>query len=646
MSLKRVVISGVLAGLCVCTVTLAQDAQPPQRQDVMSHIPHDALGFVVARSVRSATDAADAFLEETKISEDNDELSEGVLEAISRGLTLGEGFDADGGIAVVLLNPEPLGIDLEQEIGESIAQFVVSSMPGFSEVMETIFGGRVASSQPAMPRVPYAILLPGRDVQSVLPMADIYEDPEGTTLSFADVDEVFHASQLGDYVVVSPLAGALEVISEAHNQPIKLSPDHAELLNASEAAAWVDIEAVRNSLGGLLDKLERMGETPETTTAPTTQAVEFKEALATLSAPSLVGPSPLQMFREVRQATVGIRLAQLGPRVEAVVEYEPEGEYVTSLVTRDSPEQLLDRLPDMPYMMALGLTMPRTDTDKVRNFLEYHIAEIDGLDEDVRTELIDNGSELLGQVRSIQFVWGSAPEEHMGGVFGFAAVVECDDSQQVRELLAGLSAQAGEALAQVAESEQDVPEFEIIHQAGAESIDENPVDILTLAETQPGEFGMGMMMSMLLDSPDVAVRIAAADQTHLVLTAGGEDLMLAEAITAARAAEATIPQRPEVAALLDEMPGEPQAVFLMNVGTYIRLMMRAFGGMGMAPPPIVEDFTDEPVAVMSGVDGNLERYVFHVPTRMVGDFTAFINSMERMYSSPSQSGPPPDAEDF
>lgn len=645
MSLKRVVISGALVCGVLLTVASGQTEQAAARRDVMDHIPDDALGFVVVPSVRSATDAADAFLEETKISEHSDEFREGVLEAISRGLTLGEGFDADGGFAIVLLNPEPLGIDIEQEISRSIAQLTVSSMPGMVGVLDTIFD-HGPTSQPSMPRVPYAMLLPGEDVQSVLPSATVSQDADGTTLSFANVDQQFHAASLGDYVVVSPLSAAVEVVSEAHNRPIKLTGAHAELIEASEAAVWADVEGVRNALGGLLEKFEQMEEPSETTTAPSTQVADLMEGLAALRRPSLTSPSALELFKQIRRTTVGLRLDQRGPRAEAVVEYEPDSEYAAARVSCGTSAELLDRLPDMPYMMAIGTTMQETSPETLRRRLEHMLGEVEELDGETRGELTDLVVPLLGQVRLVQFVWGSSPEGSMGGgIFGFAGVVECDDSRKVRELLGELAVRGDEMLAQVAETEDALADWEITHTADAETVDETSVDMLTMACGGQGS-EMMMPLSMLLGSPDLNIRIAAADETHLVLTAGGGEAMLAEALTAARAADGPIAQREEVAAVLGEAGAPSQAVFLFNVGTYLRSMLRMFGGMGMAPPPIMEEFTDEPVAVVVSEDGNQDRLVLDFPTQIVSDFVTFIESMERMHSSPSDSGPPPDAEDF
>lgn len=646
MSLRRVVISGALVCVGIITAASGQTAQVPVREDVMRHIPHDALGFVVARSVRSATDTADEFLEKTGISEQAEEvLGEGVLEAIASELTLGEGFDADGGFAVVLLNPEPLGIDVEKEISRAIAQSTISSMPGMAGVLDTIFD-RWPSSQPSMPQVPYAMLLPGSDVQSVLPAAKVSQGADGTTLSFAGVEQEFHAASLGQYVVVSPLAVAVEAVSEARSRPVELTGGHAELLETSEVVAWVDVEGIRNALGGLLEKIEQMEAPSDATTAPTTQAKDFMEGLASLKEPSLIGPSMLDTFKQVRQITAGVYVTELGPRVEAVVEYNPDSEYAAARATRGVPGALLDRLPDMPYMMALGCTTQQWSPEITRQRLEHYINKLEEVDEETRAELAEAGAELIGQVKSVQFVWGAAPEGHMSGAFGFAGVLECDDSQQVRSLLARLSEAGNQALTQAAGNEEDIPELKITHSADTETVDETSVDMLTLAQHSQDGMGMMMPMQMLLGSPDVNIRIAAADETHLVLTAGGAEVMLSEALARARAADGPIAAREEVEQLLGETRGRTQAVMLFNAGTYLQLMMRMFGGMGMTPPAIVEDFTEQPVTVVASEDDGLDRVVFHVPTQMVSDIVTFTKEMEQMYSSPSESGPPPDAEDF
>ncbi|MFP3938588.1 MAG: hypothetical protein ACLFVW_09640 [Phycisphaerae bacterium] len=644
MSLKRLIISGALVWACLLTVASGQTQPGAARRDVMDHIPDDALGFIVARSVRSATDAADEFLDETGISENADELSEGVLEAIAKGLVLGEGFDADGGFAVVLLNPEPLGIDVEEEISRSIAQLTVSSMPGMVGVLETIFDQR-PTTQPSMPRVPYAMLFPGSDARSILPEATVSENTEGTTLSFEGVDQQFHAASLGDYVVVSPLATAVEVVREAHNRPIKLADDHAEILQASEAAAWANVGGIRDALGGLLEKLEKMEEPSDTTTAPSTQVADLMEGLKALRQPSLTGPSPLEMFKQVRQATVGLRLDERGPRAEAIVEYEPDSAYAAARVSRDTPGELLDRLPDLPYMTAIGSTVQQYPPEVVRGRLGHYLDKVEGLDEGTRREMTEVVELLFGQSRSIQFVWGSAPDEQVAGIFGMAVVIECDDSQQLRKLLARAANCGSELLVHAGEIDEDFADLEVAHSADVETIEGAPIDILTLADT--GERSdMAMPMSMLFGSPDLNIRIAAADDTHLVLTSGGGESMLAEALTAARSADGPIPHREEVAAVLAEAGDQSQMVFLFNAGNYLRSMLKMFGGMGMAPPPIAEEFTDEPVVGVVGEDGDMDRFIVEFPTQIVTDFVTFIESMERMYSAPSDSGPPPDAEDF
>jgi hypothetical protein len=207
-----------------------------------------------------------------------------------------------------------------------------------------------------------------------------------------------------------------------------------------------------------------------------------------------------------------------------------------------------------------------------------------------------------------------------------ALVLDCKSAGAVRKAAADA---VGVAAKIVAVSEDPkAKQITVTHQAGAETVGQRKVDVVTLAAA--GEDAKGFLKG-LLAAEKLQVRIAQSDEKTLVLALGGGKALLESALQAAAGGKAELQKSEAVAEALGRLPAKSLAVALIharNVQAIVKAVRVAGGGK-----PLAGDMKCEtPFALGVYVDGADVGVTIHLPSDAIKEViqTVMAIMMQRM----------------
>ncbi len=433
----RLAILSVAAAMVLCACPLMAQEAPvppkiapvvelPKAESVLTHIPDDAMGFVAVPNVQGTIERAEEYLKEVGITEMMKSLlPDGVLPAIKKAGKLGDGFNPNGGLALVMLDMKKFGLDLK-----------------------TIEKMKLAGQEVKLPMV---FLVPGTSIEGVFgnyPISDV-KDMEGFKKIGLRMGESY-AVRIGGYVALSPRLDALKSLMQAKKSVVSsLSKKHAEVVARSDVVLHIDMQVCKTTFLDMLTLFEK-------------QIDEAKLAATHPAAPDENGitqPNPmanmesffriyLAIYREILPqldaATISLRFGEKGLVFEEYVDFLPDSLLGKVLAAYEpSGKSLLNRLPNLTYVLAIGSSgtteKSRAETAKLsRRFSEIILKNIKGLSEENRTKISKLSEQANEQITGIQVVFGGAPQG--SGVFGGAMVLECRNSAKMKDLLAKIIA--------------------------------------------------------------------------------------------------------------------------------------------------------------------------------------------------------------
>lgn len=621
MRLTRLLMVLLVAG-AVCTGATAQESAT---RPVVGEIPAGAMAYVVINDVRALTTDIEGFLDDIGLGEMiGQEMPDGMLEAMKSAIELGEGFNPDGGFAVALMDFQQFGFD--------VTQF----LPG---------GAGGGGDQPP----PFAIWVPGTSLENLF--ADPQIEQMGDYSAIMTPGMPLFAMQRGGHIVMSLSPDVLDAVkADAASAETVLTAGEKKILTESDIAGYVNLRVA----GPVLDKVLR----------------SIEDQLAEEGGGMMAGPgmSPQYtqkmlvwyrgMLSQLEGMAVGGRFVEEGLVFDQLVRYVPDstlGKIINAyqLVQTD----LLDRLPDMPYVLAFGTRGESSQPEREKQFMGEYLGLLanmlpeDSLGEQGLADMKLIAAGLNKQVSNVQVVAGGAPDD--AGVFSLGVVLQCQNAETtsglIRELV-GFTEKFIKAVAPPGEADG----LEIIHTAAVETI--AGVSIDTIEITDPDMQDMADYekeeMATVLGEAKVQFRLARPDANTVVLTFGGADAFMAEALSMA-AGGGNIPDQPGTRAAMKYMPANATSVMLFNLtnlGTVITRGAEALGAAEMLPPL---NFTAEtPVALGTAVvrDTSVHQAVF-VPTDVVADVVQMgMMFMPQMGGGPGHGphqGPPMEGgEDF
>lgn len=591
-------------------------------QSVVDELPAGAMGYLVVNDVGALTDNIDGFLEDIGVGEMvAQQMPDGVLESIREELELGEGFNADGGFAVVVMDFQQFGFDVTKMMPDAATQ-----------------------SAPEIP--PFAIWVPGSSIDGLFAETETREI-DGRTAIMTPGPPLF-ALQRGGHVVLTLRPDVLDAIENGGGSAATaLKASEKQIIAESDIAAYVDMRMA----APVFDKFIQMSQDELAAGSP--GAGPFGPGMDAESMQRMLGWWR-KMLPQLEGLVVSGRFVDEGVVLDQLVSYAPDSTLGRIVNAYESVQTgLLDRLPDMPYVLAVGARGRSSDPQLENKFIEDYLEMLvdvlpgDQLGDEGMAKLKRIATGMNEQVDSVQFVGGGAPDA--GGVFSIGAVMHCKDADATGEMLreaVGFSEDCIKAIVPPGEAEG----LEIVHTADALTIDGTSVDTMEIVDPDMEDMPESEKeeMTAVMGEAKVQLRFAKPDANTVVMTLGGADEFMSEALTVA-AGGGSIPGQPGTQAAMKYMPADASSVVLFNLKNLGTVIQRGAEAMGAAEtmPPL--NFTaDTPIAVGGGVTADTcAHQTALVPSAVVGDLVETFMMFAGPRQGPPMHGPPMEGgEDF
>ena len=594
--------------LSVAWPLAAQDAPaPPKIEPVLGHIPAGAAGFVVISNLQTACAKAQKFLADLGVDDflrnpQAPEQKMKLLDMVRAMAQLGEGFNPQGGLAAVLLNPKDFGIDIEALIKSGGA------------------GEMDANGQPkGPPKLPALIYLPGSGIDKML--AAYTPKPQGkftvVTLPFGPM----FAMQIGGYVVLSPSEKALELAAQP-TVKIALSEMPAaqvKLLSEAEIAYHVNMKVV----GPLLTKAiaEAQKNMPVQAMGPAGPLLKAYVAFAE------------NILSQTDSATVAARIGDTGLVFDELVAFKPGSDYARSLAAARFITGGLNLLPDQKYVVA-GAGSAEMDpnsiklaADMVKSLLAGEAFKNVSADNKARAEKL--AGDMLGQLVGVQFVLGGAPAG--SGLFGADFVLQVKDAEAFKKLIAEDAALVEAIVKQLAPPDvEDLQKLRIQYVKGADTVGATSVDAVVIESPALEKMNEKdrAEMKKLLGEDVVRFRVAAVNKNTVVVTFGGGVPFTAEALKAA-SGKGGIAAAAAMGDALKYLPKQRTALVLFDAGNLYELIVSGMKTMEPGSSPLPFQITcHTPVFFASGVTGGSAHIVAFIPTDLIRNVVDAVKKMQ------------------
>ncbi len=611
--------------VCAQPVTTAPAPAMPKAEPVMKHIPAGAMGFVVVNNVKGTLGRVENLLNEIGVGQmiALQEMPGGLLGMLRMQAMLGDGFNPNGGFAAVMLDPQQFGIDLPAMIGLSPPKPSAATPPEEE------------------PKVPFVFLVPGAGVQEVFGAYPI--EPVGKFYQVSLRMGPMFAIKCGDYVAISPTTKALTALLGA---PKKASAELSKTQAAAIAKSDIAVHLNMKVAGPILTKL-------------------LKQFEQQMTAMQQMGPSPVpfvgltsvytsfygDMLTQMDAIIITGQFAQTGVVLGGNVRWSPESEWGKMMAAfRPFKGKLLDRLPNLPYVLAIGSgwSAGQEQTKKLAlDMIDKVLADksMAAVPEEAKAKLKALVPAVYDQISAVQVVVGGAPEG--SGVFGAAYVIQCKESNAVRKILSD-SAEVAEAMigALIPQIPEAAGQVKIVYTRNAGRVDEGAFDAIDISHPELDEMPEDdrAKMTKILGEDRIRIRVAAVDGKTLVVTFGGSEAFLSETIKAARAG-GTILKGPEIAEAMKHMPPDPTELVLFSGSNLLEVIAKGMQALDPESEPLPFKIHGKtPIAAGVSISGSEVTGVLYIPNSLLSDLFGLVPML--MGGGPLSPPPAGSDDDF
>ena len=596
----------VCAGLLVGPA-MAQDAAKPSA--VFDHIPAGAMGYVVSNSVKATTDNVDRFLADIGVASMlAEEMPSGLLGLLKSELKLGEGFDASGGLAVVLLDPSLYGVDLADIVQQKMDNKKVTDV-----------------------KIPFVIMLPGKDLDTAFPAL---KDSKKTKVGdYTQVDlppGPMLTAQHGSYILLSPVDKALKAVIDAtKTAKDEMTAAQKEVLGRSDLGVYINMKMA----APVLTKIMAMVDEKAKSSPMGRHGPDIGKMMQLNS----------QVITQTQAVVVSARIAKTGFVFEELIDYVPGSDMAKMLkAIKASDKSLVGRLPNINYVMAggsIGYVGESSGIEKmsIQTMVEFLAQASGGKISDAQSKKLQALMVSLNdQATGAQFAVGQAPEG--AGLIGAAMLIECQDAQKVKGLLADSAALGQEIIQSVGGGEARELTVTYNKDAGGAGVD--TIDVSHPQLTGMPEEGR-KMMAQFIGEDKIRLMVSSPDKNTVLLTFGGGKAFLEQALKAAKEG-GSIGKDKGLAAAMEMMPKNMVGMFALNAGNLVDTISKGAGMAGAMFPPIKIN-SQVPVLMGAGVTDTTQHVVVLVPTdtikEVAGIFMMFAQGMRGGMGGPPM-GPP------
>lgn len=585
------------------TLAMPAQAQRVQRRraaaDVLQRIPANTVAFVVVPNLGSASSKVDQFIADIGL---QDMVPGSVLELAQQATQIAEGLDEQGSLVALALTPSDYGWDLEQMISEEWS--------------------------PEGPP-PVALLIPGGDAEQLFAAYDPQEEDGYLVVEFGG--EPMYARAADGYTVLATMPEVVDAVLEpAGNVTDRLGEHHAEILGGADLAVWIDVEALQPAISAIMDKAQEEIEAGR----------ESGRISGDEEAGAALAQSMLDTYREILEQIDGVTMALRLTRDGVVVEsYSSFGEdtVMGRLLAAMQPggEPLLNKLPNLPYVLALGAQVAPEDDDAAQQLAqtrEQFLADLmnsealAAIPQAARDQAEAALNTLGEQITGVQMYAGGSARG--AGVFGVSCVMSVRDAGTAMGAI-GQLAQAGQTA--VTELAGDDEAFAMTYTRAVADVGDVEADgiVITFAEMEQMSPQERQMMGRVLGETRIVFYVVPVDDNTVVVTFGGGPEFLAEAVSAA--AEGTPMMDDEaIARALEPLPDNPVAVTVISPQNLLDVIRAGFETLDQEMPPELERIeltTDTPVAAVRAIRGTGAHGALFIPTQLVADGVRFAQQM-------------------
>jgi len=602
----------------------------PDIEPVLKHLPADAAGFLVINSVQTLSDDFQAFVEALEAPVP---MPGTLAEMIQGGMQLGEGFNPKGGLALVMLNPTAFDVDVFELMGAKAGFGGPESMPMADE--PATMPGNDDPQMPAAASLPMVIFLPAQSVESIFGHLALTPEGDAMRLEMDEGGMVMFAKSKGDYVALSPRLDALNAaLSSETPAATTLAAGQLSRLQDADVAMHMNmvvsgpiIKQGIEMFSGMINDMTAMAAAADPDAPqPPMDMDAFMSGYVTFYG---------DLVDQTDSVTLCMDVGEAGLIVDELVNFKADSAWGKMLAVQEpSDKPLLNRLPSLPYVLAVGSDVsynPETAA-LVHSMSEAFLSDPalrEKFSEEALAKSFEMSEKFYQNISAMQMVFGGMPEG-ADGAMAMALVYECKDAAALRTLTAEQVDLQEDMINTMVAAETPEDEWVISYETDALSVAGHSVDRMRVgmpeSMMQPE---VSEMLTVLFGQEELELLVAAPTNETFVMTFGGGQAMLGEALKTA-GGTGPIAAAPLVAQTIEaSVPADAWCVGLFSVkhlGEVVAAAMEAHEPGSAEYFPLKYMETDTPVTFFVRNEGPLMHAGLHVPAVTIRD--AYVSSMQ------------------
>ncbi|MBT3279092.1 MAG: hypothetical protein HN909_01755 [Phycisphaerales bacterium] len=585
--MKQRITLGIMTMVLVAGAFLvAQPAIPtpkayPEAPDILKHIPSDVAGFVVAPNLKGTGTQFQQFIVSSGLNMIVAQQMPGTLDAMAAmTLQMGEGFNVNGGIAMLIPNPKAKGCEL-----------TLKSEPPMVALVAAAQGASMADT-----------------------FNTVTKEGAESMVTWGPEQKATYCRKVGNYFALADKIEYLDAVLKSTAKPITLTDGHKRCYEGCGAFVYV---------GESMVPILRKATTPEPGQAG-----------------RMMAANPATVFsglwgEEVKAFSVGVRMGTEGVIFDLAQEFKPgTAQAKMAKMTKPVSTSLVAGLPSMPYGIVVGGVMPTGLDTIAAKVADSALAEITTtltmLDMKLPVQMQDDVKNLfvksISEIKGVRMVMGSGGES---SELAMGFVIDCKDSAKLRALLPQQTQLINDFFNKVVtakflaegdtDSVEELKKFSVVCLPKALPTTTGTADVLRfshpdLAKALKDE---SEMFDLLLGQDQIEVYITERGQDQLVISFGGgegflETLLAKPVLDCGADADIAVARK-----ILGKNLTAEGYISAKNIMTIVDSITTKTGN----PIPITAaQFTcTTPVAFGSTVIGSSAVHRFYIPAGLVKD---------------------------
>lgn len=482
--------------------------------------------------------------------------------ALEQYAGIGEGFDATGMVALVILESPDL-MSLQQRMGLAISATDPEALVG-SLMPPAPPGEEGAGEDGAAPPTP--------------------ETPEGVKAVRLFGVPSF-ASVRGKVVYLAPTPDAAKALSSESTLASKVKLADLKRLGERDIVIWANGEKVVAMVRPMIEPFKMIMQAQAAQGSPTSfQAISTRNTIKQID----------MLLDGAQQVQVGLSLGPAGVGLALGFQAKAESELARQInLGRNVTGSLLTGLPGGPFVATFAwAATPGQSEEMVKEFDAIVEAEeiVKATNPDALTTVKNALKALVTAHRGVSVVLATS-EPGPDGALSVHSVVTVSDSGRWLEELARLTETAASQLLRSG-SEQDSAEAEGENGTGEEigeaakllanlkfvrdvetiegvNVSHIVFDLEKIKEIDPDDLAI---IRKIIGQDGLVVRVAAVDKEHVVVGVGGGTARMAEAIRTAKAKEAPLAKTGGIDRVAAKLPKARQSEMYIAVDQIVRLI--------------------------------------------------------------------------